>query len=59
MKVGVLEGVNVAVGVRDGVNVGVIVGVDVIVGLGVYEGSRQSGAESILPKGVIVSPYSS
>lgn len=59
--VAVLEGVNVAVGVRLGlgVNVIVFVGVRDGVALGVYEGSRHTGAESLRPNGSRVSPYSS
>jgi len=54
--VGVDEGINVAVGM--GVLVGVFVGVEVgvIVGLGVKDGSRQSGAESLCPLGSRVEP---
>lgn len=44
-----MDGVKVIVEVCDGVNVGVIVGVRVTVGLGVKDGSRQIGAESIFP----------
>jgi hypothetical protein len=51
--VGVREGINVAVGM--GVLVGVEVGV--IVGLGVKDGSRQSGDESLCPLGLRVELY--
>ena len=44
---------------REGVKVGVIVGVIVMVGLGVKNGLRQTGDESILKDGLRVSPYSS
>ena len=44
---------------RDGIKVGVIVGVSVMVGLGVKNGLRQTGDESILKDGLRVSPYSS
>ena len=43
----------------DGVKVGVTVGVSVMVGLGVNNGLRQTGEESILKDGLRVSPYSS
>ena len=52
-----MDGVMVMVWVGDAVNVGVIVGVRVTVGLGVNDGSRQMGAESIAPLGLRVSPY--
>jgi hypothetical protein len=55
----VFDAVTVIVGVNDGVEVAVIVGVSVMVGLGVYDASRQTGAESIFPKGAKVSPNSS
>ena len=43
----------------EGVNVGVMVGVRVMVGLGVNNGLKQIGEESILKSGLRVSPYSS
>ncbi len=46
-------------GVRDGVKVCVMVGVSVMVGLGVKNGLKQTGDESILNDGLRVSPYSS
>ena len=43
----------------EGVKVDVIVGVSVRVGLGVKNGLRHTGDESILKDGLRVSPYSS
>ncbi len=57
----VFEGVKVDVGVRVGlgVNVNVLVGVREGVTLGVYDGSRHTGVESLRARGSRVSPYSS
>jgi hypothetical protein len=50
-------GVNVCVGVLLGVNVRVRDGVRVMVGLGVKEGSRHTGAESTLSNAFCVLPF--
>ena len=61
VNVGVKDGVkvNVAVAVGLGVNVAVLVGVSVEVALGVKDGSRQTGVESLRLRGSRVSPCSS